>query len=131
MFKSLTEKHSTINHMIIFNDSFSKFYQCNIWGICRGISMFLVSASARKYWGNEILRNLKKYVSENKIYFCWRTKSNVWLNKKSYFCLSHDFQTWFFKADHLLYYLQMPVFSFHTFFVLLYQPLRDGIQKQC
>ena len=40
MFKSLTEKHHTISHMIIFNDSISKFYQRSIWGFCRGISMF-------------------------------------------------------------------------------------------
>ena len=40
MFKSLTEKHRTINHMIIFNDSISKFYQSSIWGSCRGISVF-------------------------------------------------------------------------------------------
>ena len=45
---SLTEKHRPINHMIIFKDSISKFYQCNIQGFCRGISMFLVSTSAKK-----------------------------------------------------------------------------------
>ena len=28
----LTEKQRTINHMIIFNDSISKLYQCSIWG---------------------------------------------------------------------------------------------------
>ena len=37
---SLTEKQSTINHMIIFSDSISKFYQCSIRGFCRDISMF-------------------------------------------------------------------------------------------
>ena len=44
---SLTEKQRTINHMIIFNDSISKFYQCSIQGFWRGIC-FLVSASAKK-----------------------------------------------------------------------------------
>ena len=36
---SLTEKQHKINRMIIFNDSVSKFYQCNIWGLCWGKSM--------------------------------------------------------------------------------------------
>ena len=67
---------------------------------------------------------LKKYVSKNKIYFCLKTKSNVSLNKKV-ICLSDDFQTWFYNADNFLYYPQMSVFSFHTFFVLLYQFLRN------
>ena len=62
MFKSLTEKHRTINHMIIFNDSISKFYQYSIQGSCRGISIFLVSASEKneaiKFLG--ILKNLQK-----------------------------------------------------------------------
>ena len=30
------KKHHTINHMIIFSDSISNFYQCSIWGFCRG-----------------------------------------------------------------------------------------------
>ena len=48
---------------------------------------FLVSALAKKKkcCGNEILTNLKKYVSKNKIYFCSRKKSNVSLNKKVIF----------------------------------------------
>ena len=45
---SLTEKQRTINHMIIFNDSISKFYQCSIRGFCRGICTYLVSSSAKK-----------------------------------------------------------------------------------
>ena len=86
MFKSLTEKHRTINHMIIFNDSISKFYQCSIWGFCRGISMFFSICLAKK--NAEVIKFLgflKKYVSENKIYFCSRKKSNVSLNKKVIF----------------------------------------------
>ena len=86
MLKSLTEKHRTINHMIIFNDSISKFYQCSIWGFCRGISMFFSICLAKK--NAEVIKFLgflKKYVSENKIYFCSRKKSNVSLNKKVIF----------------------------------------------
>ena len=37
---------------------------------------------------------------------------------KIYFCLSHNFQNLFLNTDHLLYYPQMSVFSFQTFFVL-------------
>ena len=77
MFKSLTEKHCTINHMIFFNDSISKFYQCSTWGFCRGISMFF-SICLRKNNAEVInfLRIFKK-CSENKIDFCSRKKSNV------------------------------------------------------
>ena len=67
--------------MIISNDSISKFYQCNIPGFCQGIFMFLVSASGKKKKKknakNQIIRNLKKYVSKNKIYLCLKKKSNV------------------------------------------------------
>ena len=72
--------------MIIFNDSISKFYQCSIWGFCRGISMFFSICLAKK--NAEVIKFLgflKKYVSENKIYFCSRKKSNVSLNKKVIF----------------------------------------------
>ena len=60
-----------------------------------------------------------------KYIFVKKKKSDTLLNKKDV-CLSHDFQTWFYKTDHLLYYPQMSVFSFHTAFVLLYQFLRNG-----
>ena len=91
---SLTEKHRTINHMIIFNDSISKFYQCSIWGICRGISMFFSicldkkNAEVIKFWGM-----LKKYVSKNKIYlFFLRKKSIFLLNKKVIFVFDTIFK---------------------------------------
>ena len=45
---SLTEKQHTINHMIIFNDLISKFYQCSIRGFCRGISMFFSICLGKK-----------------------------------------------------------------------------------
>ena len=54
-----------------------------------------------------------------KYIFCSRKKSDVLFN--NYFYLSHNFQAWFYNADHLLYYPQMSVFPFHTFFVLLYK----------
>ena len=98
MFKSLTEKHRTINHMIIFNDSISKFYQCSIWGFCRGISMFFSICLGKK--NAEVIKFLgilKKYVSKNKIYFCSRKKSNVSLNKKVIFV----FHT-IFKLDFIM-----------------------------
>ena len=67
--------------MIILNDSVSKFYQCNIWGFCPGISMFLVSALAKKEKEKnteaiDFLGILKNYVSKNKIYFCLKKKCN-------------------------------------------------------
>ena len=43
------------------------------------------------------------------------------LFKKENRCFKHFeyFQTWFHNTDHLLYYPQMSVFSFHTFFCSL------------
>ena len=65
---SLAEKQSTMNHMIIFSDSISKFYQCRIRGFCRDISMFF----------SICLRNIFLLEKEN-------NKSNVSLNKKVIF----------------------------------------------
>ena len=50
--------------------------------------MFLVSASAKKKkksQDNYILRILKKYVSNNKIYFCLKKESNISFNKNVIF----------------------------------------------
>ena len=118
MFKSLTEKHRTISHMIIFNDSISKFYQCSIWGFCRGISMFFSICISKKI--AEVIKFLgisKKYVSENKIDFCSRKKSNVSLNKKIIFVFHKIFKLDFIT---LIIYciIQRCVFSFHTSIVL-------------
>ena len=44
----LTEKQRTINHMIIFNESISKFYQDSIGVFCRGISMLFSICLAKK-----------------------------------------------------------------------------------
>ena len=86
MFKSLSEKHHTVNHMIIFNDSISKFYQCSIWAFWQSISMiFSICLGKKNAEVIKFLGILKKYVSENKIYFCSRKKINVLLNKKVIF----------------------------------------------
>ena len=83
---SLTEKQCTINQMIIFNDSISKFYQCSIRAFAEAYLCFLVSASAKKNAeAIKFLGILKKYVSRNKIYFRLKKKSNVSLNKKVIF----------------------------------------------
>ena len=116
---SLREKRHSINHVIVFNDPINKFYQCSICGFCRGISMsFSICPGKKNIEVIKFLGIVTKCAAKNKIYFCLKKKSNVSLNKKV-ICLSHNFQTWFYNADHLLYYLQMSVFSFHTFFVLL------------
>ena len=84
--------------MIIFNNSISKFYQCSIWGFCRGIPMFFSICLGKK--NAEVIKFLgilKKYVSKNKIYFCSRKKSNVSLNKKVIFV----FHT-IFKLDFIM-----------------------------
>ena len=69
MFETLTEKHGTFNHMIIFNDSISKFYQCSIWGFCQGIFMsFIICLSKKNAEVIKLFEILKKYVSGIKIY---------------------------------------------------------------
>ena len=103
---SLTEKQHTIIHIIIFNDSISKFYQRSIRGFCRDISMFFSNCLCKKKKKKKIQKKiqkknaqaskflgiLKKYVSENKIYFCLKRKAMFCLIK-SFFCLSHNFET--------------------------------------
>ena len=76
---------------------------------CWGISMFFCICPSKKYAeAIKFLGILKKYVSKNKIYFYLKKEKQCFA--KSYFCLSHDFQTWFHNIDHLLYYPQMSVF---------------------
>ena len=118
---SLTEKQHTVNHMIIFNDSVSKFYQCSVRNSLRhsanaeAISTFFsICLSKKKKKSAEETKFsgiLKKYVTKN-IFF--KKKAMFFLNKKV-FCLSHEFQTCFYNADHFLYYPQMSVFFFQTF----------------
>ena len=54
------QKNNAINHLIIVNNLISKSYQCSIRGFCRSISMFLVSASAKK---NPAVRQFNSYES--------------------------------------------------------------------
>ena len=42
------EKQHTINHLIIFNDSISKFHQCSIEAFAEAYLCFLVSALVKK-----------------------------------------------------------------------------------
>ena len=77
---------------------------------------FLVSVSAKNAEVMKFLGILKKYVSEKKIYFCSRKKSNFLLNKKVTFVFHTIFNLDF--IEHIIYtlnYPQMSVFSFHTF----------------
>ena len=114
MFKSLTEKHRTINHMIIFNDSisftsagfeaFGEAYQC-FFSICLGKKTDEVIT---------FLGILKKYVSENKLYFCSRKKSNILLNKKVIFV----FHT-IFKLDFITQIIYCIIHRcLHSLFIL-------------
>ena len=86
------------------------------WGFCWCISMFFSiclgkkNAEAIRFFGI-----LKKYISKNLKYIFLFKKRNVLLNK-SYFCLSHDFQTWFHNADHLLYSLFILLLLSHISF---------------
>ena len=92
-FKSFTKKHRRTNYRIIFNDSISKFYQCSIWGFCRSISIFFSICLSKK--NVEVIKFLgisKRYVSENKINFWSKKKSNVSLNKKVVFVFHKIFK---------------------------------------
>ena len=60
------------------------------------------------------LRTLKNMSPRIKYIFAQERKAMFRLTK-SYFRLTHNFQTWFHNADILLCYPQMSVFSFHTF----------------
>ena len=100
---SLTGKQRTIIHVIIFNDSISKFSSVAFKTFAEAY-LFFISASAKQ---NKTKQQQQQQQQQQKN----AEKSNASLNK---------------KADHLLYYPQMSVFSFHTFFVLLYQFLKNG-----
>ena len=77
-------KTTTINHMIVFNDSgltsasFEAFAEVYLY--------FLVSAFAKKNAETtKFLEIFKKNVSKNKIYFCFKEESNFLLNNKVIF----------------------------------------------
>ena len=64
------------------------FTSASFEGFIEAYLCFLVSVSAKKKKNAEVIKFLgilKKYFSENKIYFCSRKKSNVSLNKKAIF----------------------------------------------
>ena len=94
MFKSLTEKHCTITWSFLMIQSVS-FINAAFEAFVKTYLCLLVSASAKKVI--KFLGILKKYVFENKIYFCSRKKSNVSLNQKVIFV----FQT-IFKLDFIM-----------------------------
>ena len=106
--------------MIIFNDSISKFYQCSIWRFFQGISMFFIIclgkkiAEVIKFLG--ILKNMSPII---KYIFVQERKAMFLLIKKLYFCLSHNFQTWFHNTEYLLHYPQCLCSHFILFFSLI------------
>ena len=75
---SLTEKQRTINHRISFDNLISNFYECTIRGFCQDITVFFSICLGKKHAeAIQLLGILKKYVSQNKIYFCLKKKSNI------------------------------------------------------
>ena len=97
-------KNNTINHMIIFNDAISKFYQCRIRGFCRGISMVIsvrgmLPRQKRYAEAIKVLGILKKDVSKNKIYFCLKKKNNVFFLNKEVIFFFHTI----FKLDFIMH----------------------------
>ena len=101
---SPTEKQRIVNHMIIFNDLVSKFYQCSVRNSPRQSAndeafaetylCFLLSASVKK--NTEAIKFLgifKNYVFKNKIYFC--LKKTMFPSIKKLFFVFHTI----FKLD--------------------------------
>ena len=90
---SITEKQCKINHMIIFNDSIGKFYQCSIRGFSQGRSTFFsICLGKKNAEAIEFLGIKKKYVSKNKICFCFKKKSNASLYKEIIFVVHTIFK---------------------------------------
>ena len=126
MFKSLKEKHCKINHMIIFNDSVSKFHLCSIRLLARHLYVFSICLGKKNAEVIKFLGILKKHISENKICFCSKKKSNVSLNKKVIFVFHTIFKLDF--VTQIIYCIIHNSLCSHVvlFFVLLYQSLRNG-----
>ena len=71
---------------------------------------FLISALAKKK--EKCSLRIKDILVQDQIaMFAWL---------KSYFCLLHNFKTWFHNADHLLYHPLLSVFSFFILFLFSY-----------
>ena len=116
---SLTEKFAQLITWLFLMTQSASFTSAAFEAFAEAYLCFLVSASAKK--NAEVIRFLgilKKYVSKNKIYFCSRKKSKISLNEKVIFV--------FTQFSNLMYYPQMSVFSFFTFFYLIYQSLKNG-----
>ena len=134
MFKSITEKCRTVNHMNIFNDSISKFYRYSSWGFYWGISMFLGNSFSKK---NDkviiFLGVLKKYVSKNKKSFCSRKKSNVSFNKKILFVFHTIFNLDFITQIIYCNCIIHRCFCYHSYFFcsLISVSKKWNIEKQC
>ena len=89
---------------------------------------FLVSSSPKKCWGAEVIKFLgilKEYVSKNKIYFCSRKKSNVWLNKKVIFVFYAIFKLEFIMQ--IIYRIIHRCLCSH--FILFYSLI--SVSKKC
>ena len=71
-----------------------------------------------QYLRQQNKKNLKKYVSENKIYICSRKKSNVSLNKKVIFVFHTIFKLDFITQIFYCMIHRCLFCSFHTIFVL-------------
>ena len=79
---SLSEKQHTVNHMIIFNDSVSKFYQCSVRNSYLRLSTFFSICLSKKKKNAEAIKFLgilKRYVTKNIFYL---KKAMFSLNKK-------------------------------------------------
>ena len=114
------KKQRTFNHMIIFNVSISKFYQCSIRDFCQDISMSFSVWLGKKKNAEAIkfLGNLKKYVSKNEICFFRKgkkKKSNVSLNKKVTFVF-HTILKLDFKTQIIYCIIHRCLYSLFIFF---------------
>ena len=78
---SLVEKQRTINHMIFFNDSISKFYQCGAFA--EAYLYFLATKKKKNAEAMKFLGILKKYISNKKIYFCLKKETFLAKKKKN------------------------------------------------
>ena len=66
----------------------------------------------------------------SKIYGTQHLKKFIWSTLKCFVPFFTRFSN-FQDANHLLYYPQMSVLTFHTIVVFLYQFLRHGAKKEC
>ena len=113
----------TVEIQCMYNTQRSEFASAvgKYQSFCRGISIcfsICLNKKKKKCWGNWILRTQKNTFPRIK-----KFKKKM-LNKKIIF-IFHNFQTRLHNTDHLLYYPRMPIFSFHTFAILLHKFARN------